>query len=48
MTTDLEFYAKISAIENRLSVLEALLLRIYELLLQSRSAPPRIFHGGSS
>ena len=44
MTTDLEFYAKISAIENRLSVLEALLLRIYELL-QSRSVA-RVFHGG--
>ena len=32
--TDLEFYAKLCAIESRISVLEQMLLRIYTLLLQ--------------
>ena len=32
--TDLEFYAKLCAIESRLSVLEQMLLRIYTLLMQ--------------
>jgi hypothetical protein len=32
MTSDVEFWAKLCAIESRLSVLEQLLLRIYELM----------------
>jgi hypothetical protein len=32
--TDLEFYAKLCAIESRLSVLEQMLLRVHTLMLQ--------------
>ena len=32
MTSDVEFWAKLCAIESRLSVLEQFMLRIYELM----------------
>jgi hypothetical protein len=40
MTSDVEFWTKLCAIESRLSVLEQLLLRLYELLRHQYPRPP--------
>ena len=41
MTSDVEFWAKLCAIEVRLSVLEKLLLRLYELMRHHYPPPIR-------